>query len=1113
MKIKLILKIMRVLVLLVTIGLTHVSAETRAQITFKGHKVPIENALNAIRNQSGFAISADRSLLENAKPISIDVKDMPLDHFLDKILNGQSIDVEFMEKTILLSHKPSPAIPTKVVYAADTLFDVTFIVVDSISGPMAGANVIGERRGQRGITDGSGRVILKSNVGDTFEVSYIGFESGKVILKEKTNARLVYLRRSTNDLDEVQVIAFGETTRRLSTGNVTTIRGEEIQKQPIMNPILALQGRVPGLRIDKLSNHSSAPLDVVIRGRQSIDPNRIRGPLYVIDGVAQNSLALSNLFSLGDGISTGNIQAGLSVTGGQDPLFLLNSNEVESVSILKDGDATALYGSRGANGVILINTKRAKFGRPSVDVRLEGGIITPIRKSRFLNLSEYLEMRREAFKNDGLIPGLYAAPDLVLWDTTRYTDWYKDLMGVGHHRNYGVSFSGGNLNSGYRLGASHVDKVDVNSQGGKDIVTNISASSQNRALNGKLGVDFSLSYNTSLVDAIRGSENELQLAPNAPSILDERGLPNFAEWIYRDHAQYPFVNRFQPNSVRTTYFSTNASFSYNFSNNLKFSLNGSFSNLHNTNDFYMPIKSQDPATNPLGIGTFGATKGTNYSITPTFNYQGFIGKGSLDMLLAGEYQYSALKATSIYGLGYIDDELIESPNYAQMTQVSETNSESKFASIYTRLNYNYAGKYVFTVNFRRDGSSKFAPGAQYGNFGSVAGAWIISEEQIGKNIIPTWITFLKLRGSIGYTGNDGIGNYQYLSTFSNKYSTGQSRPNYSYGGIQAYVPTGPFNQVYRWESSLSRELALDLAFLKDRLNLSVSYYERVAGNQLTRIPTPNYTGFNHIVMNWDAKVRNSGVESMLDWNIVNKSSLSVKFNVNIARNLNKLLSYPGIENSPYARRYVVGESLNVRHFLQYLGIDPLTGEIAFYDANKDGAIRYSNTNIPGKDGDDRIVRQNTNSKFDGGFGLDVKWKQIHVAVRMAYSKQLGAYPGFAINPGGMSNIMYFPAIERQRWEKPGDDAIFSKIATYSSGVSALPYVDASYIKINNFSLSYSLPALHAKRIGVQAMSFSMNAQNLYTLTPYFGDATLRIVGQGSFQSQPLIMVGVLSVTF
>ena len=512
------------------IALLHVSAASLSQkVTLTLKDAPLENVFNQIKQQTGLSFLWDEEILKQTKPVTIDVQNMTVSDVLDMCLKNQGLSYSILQNMVVI--KKITTNPETKKNESPPPVEVHGRVTDAHGVPLDGTNITIKRTQTGTITDAKGGFILKNVLpNDVIVISYIGYKDQNIIISDRTTLNIV-LQVTDNPLDQVVVQGYGETSQRLATGDMAVVSAAEIEKQPVINPLMALQGRVAGLDIQQTSGYASAPIKAEIRGRSSVDPNQISEPLYVIDGVPLTVLQLQpgNYTTYG---SPGIIQNGglLGPAFGQSLLFGIDPADIESITVLKDADATSIYGSRGANGVILVTTKKGKAGKTQLNIHIDEGVNAVTRYWQLLNTPQYLEMRREAFKNDGIAPDAGTAPDLLVWDTTRYTDWQKALFGkTGRVINAQASLSGGDIYTTFRIGANYVHSTEITTASGADQRASVSFNVTHHSLDQRLTISLSSTYSFTQSDMIQMPGNAA-FAPDAPAIYDSSGHLNWAPW-------------------------------------------------------------------------------------------------------------------------------------------------------------------------------------------------------------------------------------------------------------------------------------------------------------------------------------------------------------------------------------------------------------------------------------------------------------------------------------------------------------------------------------------------------------------------------------------------------
>lgn len=1086
------------------IAFLHVAAKGVSQnVTVAAKNKQLKDVLRDLSRQSGVSIIFRESEMKDNPPVTMQVKDGRLEDVLKSLLEMTDFTFIVKNNVVIVDRKP-PVAPATPAAVQDTGVNIVGMVMDAAGVkllPGVSVSIKGTTRGTT--TDAIGKFELKNVPAKAvLIITSVGYQTQIIPAVDPKNSnllRVISLKESISELDEAVVIAYGKTTKRLATGNVTMIKGADIASQPTANLMLALEGRVPGLSITPMSGYAHGPLKVEIRGRNSVNPNLISDPLYIIDGVPLTILELQPAQHPANSstvISKGYDQTGLSPLGGQSPLFNINPADIESVEVLKDADATAIYGSRGANGVILINTKRGKPGPMRLSAGLQEGVNIVTRTMPMLNTTQYLAARRLAFANDGITPsktpGAGFAPELFVFDTTRNVNWQKLLYGgVGKWTTANVDLTGGNEFTTFRIGGGYNRSTDITATSGASQKANVAMSLINLSKNQRFRMALQLSYNTSKVNMMSLSGN-YDIAPDAPSIYDSNGHPNYKEWDIAN-AQYPFQFSFFPYVSRSSMLNGGMTLSYHIMKGLDIRADLGYGLNEDNQVSTHPISSMDnykPVFTPLGVANFGNTRGTNLQTEPQIEYNNYTGKGHLNVLLGGSYQSSVTTATRLNGQGYTNDLLLGSITNAPAVIAEDWSSYYKYAGVFGRIGYTWAEKYIINLNGRRDGSSRFGPGNRFGNFGAVGAAWIASEEPFIKNVLPEAVSFLKLRGSYGLTGSDAVPDYAYLAQWGNP---GTSDKLSSYNDVPPLIPILQANPNFHWQVNRKLEAALDFGFVKDMIVAEIAWYRNRCNNQLISYPTPAFSGFTSVVENSPADVQNTGVELSVSARIIQRNDVAWTSSFNISHNTNKLLAFPHLAESPYANQYKIGHSLDERYEFHYQGVDPQTGLLTFLDANKDGKITENDGVPAGTQDDDRIVTINLAPKFEGSWSNTVRYKTISLSLTFGFAKRYteSSYNLNVNSLAGYGNMQ--PEVYTESWTHPGQQARYPKLTTFALGEDRAFYgesdahwVDGSYLRLRSASLSYSLPTPVAKRIGMSSFSLALSAQNLFVITGYKG---------------------------
>ncbi|WP_268223566.1 SusC/RagA family TonB-linked outer membrane protein [Sinomicrobium oceani] len=949
----------------------------------------------------------------------------------------------------------------------DDQHSVTGTVMDSNGEPLGGVNIVVSGKKQGTISDFDGTYSITASPQDTLVYSFVGFKT----LKERVGDRLaidVVMVEDVMALGEVTVNAGYYTVKeRERTGSISKVTSKDIELQPVVNPIQALQGRMSGVEVVQPGGVPGAAARIQIRGRNSLGSGIY--PLYIIDGVP---IAANPIETTG----------GLLGVAGIDPLNTLNLSNIESIEVLKDADATAIYGSRGANGVVLITTKKSKEkdGKTSLDIRAYSGVGKVSNTMDLLSTSQYLEMRKEAFANDEATPTEGNAADLLLWDQNRYTDWQKELIGgTAYITDLQTSVSWGNAHTSFILGGSfHRESTVFPGNSNYRKVTghlNLNHTSKDQrfrlTLSANYGVDKNLLFNSP--DFV---QNAILLPPNAPALYDEYGELNWENSTWTN----PLSALRRPQEISTDNLMVNSSLNYRLLPGLNLKANLGYTNLNTQEMTKDPKSSYDPASQQgvLHSSQHRTTKRNSWIVEPQIVYSKKWGEGFMDAIAGVTFQKSDTDILALGGQGYLEERLIGNLNAADNVYVfSQEEIDYAYTAVFGRIGYNWKKKYFLNLTGRRDGSSRFGPNKRFASFGAVGGAWIFSEEPFMKRSVP-FISFGKLRGSYGTTGSDQITDYGYYDTY---------KPTAGQGGL---YPTGLTNPDYSWEVNKKLEAALELGFLEDRIRVSASWYRNRSSNQLIGYSLPATTGFTSVQANFPATVQNTGWE--LEWatHNIRSTDFNWKSSFNITYPQNKLLKFPDIEQTSYVNTYQVGEPLNIAFLYTYTGIHPETGLYEVADVNEDG--RY--------DFDDRGIVKNLGRKYYGGFNNRLTYKNVQLEFLLEFVKQTGKANHFisAYPPGfGPTNTIIrgnVPSEVWDRWREPGNNTNIqrftqsrSNLVTYRNVANSdAAYSDTSFLRLKTLSISYGLPQRFISRMGLEACHIYLHAQNLFTLTNYIG---------------------------
>lgn len=1051
------------------------ATEQQRKVTLSGKDISFWNILDHIQKQTGISINHDnlKSSKLESKKYTLSFQDTELETVIKFLLkdfkdisyqiNGNSLQFIF-EENIRFKNDSTPS-------------KITGFIKDNTGNAIPGATIQIKNSDKGTTTDNYGKFVLPDvGRGAKIVISSIGYQTKEILAN--TGNIIAELNPFINNLNETQIVAYGSTTKKYNTGNVTTIKESDLRDLPVSNPLLALQGRIPGLDINPTSGVPGAGISMRIQGVNSL----INGndPLIIIDGTPYPSQFPSSLqylpSILGDNGGSAPGQLG-------SPLSFLNTSDIESVSVLKGADATSIYGSRAANGVILITTKKGKSGKLSVTVDFQAGIKKVGKKLDLMNTKQYLAMRHEGLSNNGASPSQFDYDVNGFWDTTSSHDWQKELFGrTAHNIQTSLAISGGSENTQYRLSGTFINESLVfptyfnspfNSQGTGNI--SLSTSSPNKRLTVRFNTNYT--YNKKMLPSGNYVIVAMNLAPNAPNLIDNNGNINWATGASGIETwNNPLVYNLSPYKTEGSTLVSNLNFTYEILPDLKISSNLGYNNLKFTETLAKTTAALSPLLKKFSVPNqllFQERENTIWNIEPQLTYSKKFNKHSFDFLLGTTFYRQKSTVRSMIGQKFTTDLLIEDlASAAEIIGAVSDNTLYKYNAVFGRIGYNFNRKYIIQLTGRRDGSSRFGSNNRFHSFGSVGAAWLFTEESFMKENSQV-ISYGKIRGSYGTTGNDQIGDYKYLTLYR---SIGTAR---AYQGSVALTATNLSNPDLQWEEVKKWEAGLELGFFKNRLLLNLNYAINTSSNQLGEYTLPIITGFTSILKNQVAKIRNRLIEVSLTSENIKTNNFSWSTGLFLTIQKSKLTEFPNLDKSTYYSRYIVGKSPNIATVFKYAGINDTTGIFQFYDTK--GGITYSPDAVT-----DAIV---LDPEFYGGFSNTFNYKNLSLTIFFNYDKRnrLISYPLF--QPGRFNNNV--PTYMLDRWQKSGDQTLFQKYsADYSTtsqyvtyaALSNKSYENIFFLRCSNISLNWEMPSKWKQAMRMEQGSIYMQIANPFVIT-------------------------------
>lgn len=981
---------------------------------------------------------------------------------------------------------------------------ITGVVRSSEGLPLAGATVSFKDDPNAVTTDAEGKFKLPSVSGKTIlSISYVGYITREVPVESS----LMEIRLSENpaELSNVVVIGYGTARKSDLTGSVVSVRGDELRAVPATSLDQQLQGRAAGVQVTQISGKPGAETSIRIRGTSSI--NAGNEPLYVVDGMLVNS----------DG-------ADLSVGGTRgpriSPLSSINPSDIESIEILKDASATAMYGSRGANGVVLITTKRGRAGKGTLTLETYQGWQTVANKLKLMNAAQYADFVNEGRLNANQTPVYVNPPNLG-----EGTDWQDELFRTAPMANYQLSFAGGNDKTKYSISGSLFDQKGIIES--SNFKRYSFRSNLEQKVTDKMTIGTAITY--SRISSTGVLTNGGQIVPGVvtSALLFNPVLPVYDST--RDGG-YTFENdrgKILGNPIAEakeytsltvlSRFLGNAYAQYAFSKNLVFKTSFGLDAYTNSENAFGPnFLKRTEASN--GEASLGKTVGNTWLNENTLSYiNNFGGRHSVNAVLGYTLQQFRNEQLFVYAFDFPDNRTGYHNIGAALNPQKPANSESEWSmqSYLGRVNYTLDDKYLFTLTGRVDGSSKFAEGNKYGFFPSGAVAWRVSKEKFMENMRA--VDDMKLRLSYGVIGNQAIPPYQSLALVG-PFGEGVFNAGNSFEVFTGREPLSYVNRNLKWETTRQLDIGMDLSLFRNRVTFTADYYRKRTNDLLLSSPIPLTTGFAFTLLNI-GNIDNWGVD--LDLRTINlKGKLEWTSAFNFSLNRNKIVNLNSetdviLQNSILLRE---GVAIGTFYGYEFAGIFQSDAEAASSPVlvgqepgapnpasrAKAGDRKYVDQNKDGKiDANDRTILGSAQPKFTWGFGNTLSYGNMELSFffqgsqgnKMANFNNLDL-----LNFNGQQNVLAEAGLNRWTPDNPSNKypRALSAGSLDVGVVSSAIVEDASYIRLRNVTFSYNLPARWAGKAGMSNLRLYVSGTNLLTITDYSGyDPEANTFGQST----------------
>ena len=1060
-------------------------------VTIKSENISVKDALASVKKQTGMNIMYEDATLNNV-PLKLTLEKVPLEQALSVICSQAGMRYELVENNYVL------ILPIDRTSKRKT---ITGIVRDELGEPVVGASVVvkGTTFGTIADTDGQFMLSFPENAGNKLMFSFIGMNT---VEENMGNKRVfnIKLKSTTTNLDEVVVIGYGTAKPRDLTGAMARVSKEDIKSAPMTTNIQGmLQGKAAGVNVMIASASPTAPISVVIRGVSSLSGNG--QPLWIIDGVPQYSNEVS-----GDVSNT---------------LYNLNLNDVESIDVLKDASATAIYGSRAANGVVIVTTKTGAAGsKPTIELTARYGFqAISSNDFRTMNVDQYIMYSKqinidEAFRQGKLTYFNKRYIDENKFNTLTTSQWTKeDLAGMFKEnayyngrddywnmmtqnaavQEYNLSVRGGSQQSSYYASLNYKDQDGIV----KGSNSRLLSARFNFETKVREALKFGLNMDASSREA---SDKDNMIAkivgirPDYPA-YDEDGNINTIDFYTKN----PLLELKDRNETQSRNLNTSMFLEYNILPYLKFRTTGNLA--------YTNYKLESFTRKYYDDGTNSALQRNRQNYVMVWEnlltFYKTMGKHDVQAIAGYSMEKNWYDMMEARGSNFPDDDILTDLGSAATRNAIKSEKETNaLISAFARVQYKFNNRYLLTATYRADGSSKFGKDNRWGYFPSIAAGWIASEESFMDFIKPA-LSYLKLRASYGLTGSQNLENYDFASRFSSG----------SYNGKPGASPSSLGNSLLQWESQAQTDLGLDFGFLNDRIRGGFGWYRKYVDNLIYDKPVPTSSAFSEVKQNVGA-ISNTGIEFDIRGELIKTRDLTWEINFNIAHNKGKLEKLNGVTTSIGGTAYEqfkLEEGGELGRFYGYVDagrlflnneelwatkpIDPATGKVTNYRATTPegaGDVYVMDLNGDGKitaDGD-RQYLGSSNPDFFGGFGTTFYWKGLMANFTFTYSvggKRLWQQELSTCN--GL-NVYNAPTFVLDSWSVKGEEAAYPFASHYgwgNNGVFTDRWLhDASYLRLSAVNLSYRLPEKWFKKFLVKGIEATFQATNLFTVTPYPG---------------------------
>jgi TonB-dependent starch-binding outer membrane protein SusC len=1058
------------------------------KLSLNASNKPLENVLATIEDESEFFFLYNKDLIDVEQKVNINAENETIKLILDDLLKGKDISYTVYDRQIVLFNSD---VISKMIAQQKA---ITGKVTDENGQALPGVTVVIKGTTQGTVTNTDGNYSISNIPENTILIfSFVGMITQEILVSDQTTINIT-MEVDAIGIDEVVAIGYGTMKKSDLTGSVSSISSDDFKLTPLKSISSMLQGSVAGVEVVKGNSAPGGGSIVRIRGGNSM--NGSSNPLYIVDGFPGGSVG--------------------------------NSNDIESIQILKDASATAIYGSRGANGVIIITTKRGTGG-PTFTVDVYHGIQQVRKKIDMLNGKEYAEFANEKAENEGRSPYY---PDVN--NLPGNTDWQDEILQLAPLSKYYVSVIGGNSDNKYAISGNYSKQEGIiknSDSSGGHIRTNL----DNKVTNWfRISTSITASHGVTNRSYVKTNSQgiiyrALQAPPIAP-VYDENG--NYFPIRELASADNLWDN---PMALLNGTLDRNVSNNFNANSNLEFDildglkvsvrLGAKYSN--SRNDYYLERIMLEGGNG--GKATISESDSYRYLFENIISYKKLF-KDKHDLNITAGYSwenniYSRFEATT---WDFLNDNL-HTDNLSSGSTIKTPQSyksENSILSWIGRVNYVLNNKYLFTVTTRADGSSRLGANSKWGIFPSGAIGWRVSEEGFMKSL--QFISNLKLRASYGTTGNQEIGNYLSLSRLSSVAAI----QGVNEDRVIGFVPVVLQNPELKWEVTNQVDLGFDLGLFDQKIDLTFDYYHKNTSDLLATVPLSLSSGYSSIIKNF-GDMKNEGFEIALNYNIFDNKDLSWSVGANFSLNRNEVLKvatetgqfFTGTLSSPidsYVNIIKEGSPLSSMYGYLEDGLwesDQTTGSIQptakagdqkYVDVNEDGSFNEADKVILGSPYPDFIYGLNTNFTYKN-FSLNVLIQGVQGGLIFNANK-FSTGDSFARNGNQLAEV-------KDHWSKenPDPNAKYPRMSNVSPLISERYFEDASYLRFKTISLAYNLPTQEISWLK-DAMIY-ISGENLFTITDYSGydpevsstsgSSLFKGIDIGAYPSAKTISVGII----